>query len=592
MSLSQSKIKFNVRKKRNCLKTVDSHEKSENFSRKADEISRKVKDLPTINSVDTDSTSDSDVENVAETITYSSSGRKIKRKSSLYPSEISEGVCSPKRNRKVATGDKVSSVDVHLGSRLTLEEQRDGESKGIKTCIKDSNLKPKKLFVDDQVSKYRAARIALGASSSCEAGDSLNGCGALIGRKEQFCRLLSILHSCIDDGSTTSVYVSGPPGTGKTASLCQIMEDVKVRDSFKCIYVNCTSMKTASSIYSHVARALDPKASARNEKEWMAKVESMVSRSRRRILIVLDEMDQLLVGGGARKGSHQDVLYSVFSWPHLPDSRISLVGVANALDLTSRALPWLHATHPPTLIHFPPYTREEIHEILLHRLTKAGVGEVFSAPALTMLASKVASVSGDVRRALDVGRRVVQLVGDRDSSARKSIPSVKASILKPTSDDGTNSRSPRKRSGGSVVELHEVLSVLNGVYSTSQSLVSSSSKDSAAKENGLPVQQKVLLCCLILLVKKGLKGKPITIGRLHEVYSRACKRRNITPLDQSEFHSLCTLVETRGIIRLQSNKEARLSKVSLQWDEEEVGAALMDQHMLASILNDTSLLSR
>ncbi|XP_071445703.1 cell division control protein 6 homolog [Hetaerina americana] len=585
MSLSQSKIKFNVRKKRNCLKTCNSDEISEAVSRKPCEISLNSKDPASRSEEETDSRSDSDAENVGETI--SSFGRKIKRKSPVYLSELFSG-WSPKRNRKAATGDGRSSLNVHLKTKLNLKEQSEEE----KANPKDSSLKPKKLFVDDRVSKYRAARIALGASSSsCEATDSDGDCGALIGRKEQFCHLRSLLHSCIENESTTSIYISGPPGTGKTASLCRIMEDPKVRNSFKCIYVNCTSMKMASSIYSHVARALDPKATARNEKEWISKVESLVTRSRRRILIVLDEMDQLLVGGGVRKSSQQDVLYSVFGWPHLPGSRISLVGVANALDLTSRALPRLHTTHPPSLIHFPPYTREEIHQILLHRLTKAGVGEVFSAPALTMLASKVASVSGDVRRALDVGRRVVQLVGDRDGSVRKSALSGNACVLKPTSDDGTNSSSPRKRTTGSVVELHEVLSVLNGVYNTSQSLMSSSSKE-ASKENGLPVQQKVLLCSLILLVKKGMKGKPITIGRLHEVYCRACKRRNITPLDQSEFHSLCTLVETRGIIRLQSGKEARLTKVSLQWDDEEVESALMDQHMLASILSDTSLLSR
>ncbi|KAG8235415.1 hypothetical protein J437_LFUL015871 [Ladona fulva] len=431
--------------------------------------------------------------------------------------------------------------------------------------------------------KFRAARIALGSGIGCSLQDEITS--PLIGREEQFQKLLSHLHSSLDEKRNISMYVSGPPGTGKTASLGRIMEDSKVKSCFKCIFLNCTSMRVASSIYSHVAKMLQPKAVAKGEKEWQLKMEELVTDSKKKILLILDEMDQLLMGGS--RLATQDVLYTVFGWPHVPGSQMSLIGVANALDLTSRALPRLHASHPPILVHFPPYTRDEIHKILLHRLSMAGVGGVFSAPALQMLASKVASVSGDVRRALDVGRRVVQLVGDRDSNEKKSLAPEDFGVLQPSSDHCSNS--PRK--GNSVVELQEVLSVLNGVYSTSQSLISMNSK-TANRGSDLPMQQKFLLCSLILLGKKGPKGKPITIGRLHEVYSRACKGRNITPVDQSEFFSLCTLVETRGIIRIISNKEARLSKISLQWDEEEVAAALMDQHLLASILADVSCLSR
>lgn len=51
--------------------------------------------------------------------------------------------------------------------------------------------------------------------------------------------------------------------------------------------------------------------------------------------------------------------------------------------------------------------------------------------------------------------------------------------------------------------------------------------------------------------------------QLHEVYCRICKKKNMLAVDQAEFLSLCQLVETRGILRVQGRKEARLSRVSV-----------------------------
>jgi len=48
---------------------------------------------------------------------------------------------------------------------------------------------------------------------------------------------------------------------------------------------------------------------------------------------------------------------------------------------------------------------------------------VFSATALQMLASKVAAVSGDVRRALDLGRRVIEISGNPFRGKPQPVPS-------------------------------------------------------------------------------------------------------------------------------------------------------------------------
>ena len=84
-------------------------------------------------------------------------------------------------------------------------------------------------------------------------------------------------------------------------------------------------------------------------------------------------------------------------------------GIANALDLTDRILPRLtaHARCKPHLLHFPPYTREEIVAILRGRVGREGGGEVVvDKAAIEFCARKVSAVHGDLRKALDICRWV------------------------------------------------------------------------------------------------------------------------------------------------------------------------------------------
>jgi len=78
---------------------------------------------------------------------------------------------------------------------------------------------------------------------------------------------------------------------------------------------------------------------------------------------VLDEIDQL----DSRK---QSVLYTIFEWPSAPNSKLVMIGIANALDLTDRILPRLQARLDlrPLLLHFAPYTKLEIVNIVTERL--------------------------------------------------------------------------------------------------------------------------------------------------------------------------------------------------------------------------------
>lgn len=88
-------------------------------------------------------------------------------------------------------------------------------------------------------------------------------------------------------------------------------------------------------------------------------------------LLVLDEIDHL-------DSKNQEVLYSIYEWSTLKNSRLVLVGVANALDLTDRILPRLKACGIfPKLCNFAPYSKDQIQVIIQDRLKEVCIGHFF-----------------------------------------------------------------------------------------------------------------------------------------------------------------------------------------------------------------------
>ncbi|XP_049813328.1 cell division control protein 6 homolog [Schistocerca nitens] len=457
---------------------------------------------------------------------------------------------SPPKREKCVSATTPSTTPSQLLMKLNLTSP-----KAKSDSQDEKHLTPKKLFDSDPA--FHQARKALHCTS----------CNGLPGREEQLEFFQNYLQDHLLQRKPGTVYVSGPPGTGKSACLKKIMGLKEINEGYRTVYINCTALKTSQTIYSRICSELNLKTSTKTVKEYVKIIEKLLCSSGKMILFILDEIDQL-------DSRNQSVLYTLFEWPSKPDSKLVLIGIANALDLTDRVLPRLQARVElkPTLVHFPPYTKQQIVTILSSRLSEFNVNQIFSPAVVHLLAAKVASVSGDARRALDIGRRVIEI-----AESRLQADPLPLQPIAQNESNSANQRSPRKSTGG--VDTKLVMDVLNNIYGTSQTL---------NEESAFPIQQKVLVCTLLLLLKSGPK-KDISLAKLHEVYRRVCSRRNILAVDQAEFRSLCQMVEIRGIIRLQgARKEARLTKVCLQWDEEEVAAALKDKQLLAAIMNDKS----
>ncbi|XP_063375788.1 polycomb group protein Psc-like [Cydia fagiglandana] len=429
----------------------------------------------------------------------------------------------------------------------------------------DSDLNLKNNFDNDSCSAPKISRKTFKSVSIVESKDECEESfdernrnavtsGPLPSREEEFEWLQNFLLESLDKEESASLYVSGQPGTGKTATLSCLLNSPKIKEGFKQVYVNCTMMKSAASIYSRICKELQLTTSGSTEKACLAAIEKYLNKKHKMILLVLDEIDQL-------DSKRQSVLYTIFEWPALAGSRLVLVGVANALDLTERALPRLQArcSLRPRTLHFAPYTKQQIINIFTKILGDADKTNVFSPVALQMLAAKIAAVSGDMRRALDIGRRVIELAKRSKFSENQSVDTMMKDCTV-------------------TVELKQVLEVLNDVYGGSKKIESD-------VDEGFPMQQKLILCSLMLMLKG--KNKDIVMGKLHDVYKKVAAARNIAPLDMSEMSSACTLLEARGALRC-TGAAGRTRRLRLQWDEAELTAALRDKPLMAAILADAS----
>ncbi|XP_025423700.1 cell division control protein 6 homolog isoform X1 [Sipha flava] len=368
---------------------------------------------------------------------------------------------------------------------------------------------------------------------------------SLPGREEQINCLKSFLEKHTKDHVSASMYVSGPPGTGKTVSLHSLFVSDLVINNFNVVYVNCSMIKSANCVYAKIAEIL--KLGCRVQRECILTIEQYLKTKHKSILLVLDEIDQL-------SSKNQSILYKLFEWPTIPQSKLIVIGIANSLDLTDRLLPMLKTkiSLQPLLLNFPPYTKTELFNIITHRLENAGVAQVFPSNAIQLLAAKIASFRGDVRCALDVTRQVIEIA-----------------------DEKTDKK----------IELNDVIAVLNNVYSTSGAL---DINDENSEK--LPLLQELVVCALLLLLSSSKKSQVITIGRLFDVFKTICSKRNIQVRDLSEFITMCSLIETRGIIKIQGQSMNRLSKVILLWDKNEVDDVLHDKQLLVDILNDKYIL--
>merc|ERR1719495_454100 len=117
-------------------------------------------------------------------------------------------------------------------------------------------------------------------------------------------------------------------------------------------------------------------------------------------IFLVDELDMLC-------NRKQSVLYNIFDWPSKPQGKLIVIAIANTMDLPERVMiNRVSSRLGLTRQVFQPYTHTQLQTIVASRLEGL---TIFHADAIQLVARKVASLSGDARRALDICRRATEM---------------------------------------------------------------------------------------------------------------------------------------------------------------------------------------
>jgi len=264
----------------------------------------------------------------------------------------------------------------------------------------------------------------------------------LPGRDAEFAEVLRYVEGAVEEGTGACVFISGVPGTGKTATVLQVIRHLQAKADdgqlppFDFVELNGMRLTDPNNAYPTLWESLTgkratvaqagthrlnknkcgPQQSVLNTPyvaDLLDKHFSTPNPRRHSCVVLMDEMDLLVT----RK---QNVIYNLFDWPSRKHARLLVIAVANTMDLPERQLASRVSSRLGlSRITFEPYTFQQLRQILTNRLE--GV-QALDGDAIEFCARKVASVSGDARRALDVCRRAVEFVHDDNAAADPDAP--------------------------------------------------------------------------------------------------------------------------------------------------------------------------
>ncbi|KAF2279449.1 P-loop containing nucleoside triphosphate hydrolase protein [Westerdykella ornata] len=240
-------------------------------------------------------------------------------------SDDEEGPKTPRKRRKLNDASTPTSARKDARKFLTPTHKRIVVKKPLEfTPLGTRILSPSVLS-----SPFQLARSQLHVSSVP---------AALPCREEEFSTVYSHLEAAITDGSGSCIYISGTPGTGKTATVREVVAQLHAAvqaeelDDFIFVEINGMKVTDPHQSYSLLWQAIrGDRVSPSHALELLEREFSTPSPRRVPCVVLMDELDQLVT-------KNQSVMYNFFNWPGLRHSRLIVLAVANTMDLPERTL--------------------------------------------------------------------------------------------------------------------------------------------------------------------------------------------------------------------------------------------------------------
>ncbi|XP_059709802.1 origin recognition complex subunit 1 isoform X2 [Haemorhous mexicanus] len=332
-----------------------------------------------------------------------SSGSDSSYSSSSEEEEDGDVPCTPgkkpKSSKTFSTPKSSRKSAVHTPAKTPKKTPLQGTPRTPRTPRNATPEIPRRVqAAQEPASVLEEARLRLHVSAIPES---------LPCREEEFQDIYNFVESKLIDGTGGCMYISGVPGTGKTATVHEVIRCLQQAAEneelppFQFVEINGMKLTDPHQAYVQILEFLTgQKVTATHAAVLLAKLFSTPGPKRKTTVLIVDELDLLWT----RK---QNVMYNLFDWPTQKHSKLIILAIANTMDLPERIMMNRVASRLGlTRMSFQPYTYKQLQQIVSSRLK--GV-KAFEEDAVQLVSRKVAALSGDARRCLDICRRATEI---------------------------------------------------------------------------------------------------------------------------------------------------------------------------------------
>lgn len=236
-------------------------------------------------------------------------------------------------------------------------------------------------------------------------------------REQQIKQLADNLLPASKGRKPQNTFISGSPGIGKTASAKYVFREFENYSGIKTIYMNCwdynTSLAVLTKIVSEFGMFVQRRGWAKDE--IISRLTEVLKKSKKSLLICLDEVDQLIY-------KDQKVLYDLLRVNQYVRNPVGLIFISNNPHVFANLEPRIMSSLSLDEIEFKPYTLQEMKDILKERVdygfhsVEEGVVALASAHALNK--------NGDVRVGLECLLKAGRLA-EKEASDKVKVIHVK-----------------------------------------------------------------------------------------------------------------------------------------------------------------------
>lgn len=460
-------------------------------------------------------------------------------------------------------------------SEQVLPPRREVSSTGRgNTLLKRPPLQPVQtqlslLACDRQTSGLRAEEIRAVGSAPLACRDDQEY--PLVGREQECGELDRFLKESLGAGAGQgrSLYVSGGPGTGKTCSVrAGINEHRKSAPDVHTLEVNCMDLtqRSLSGVLQQLLLKMDGRRAPGMSMQGLAAlVASGLAKVSKRVVIVVDEVDQLVSRAERKAAEGALSLETLFSIPRLLGApAVAIIAIANAVDLLERTMMSDASSMNCSTLLFEPYSKDQLKKIVTVRVGSASGGDAalkaLGGIKVQLHVTRVAKESGDCRQVMSLieeglseAKYQYQHLREVSEDSTTTSEGIAASTTKAVAADTV---SPRKMDQEQPAKTPR---------RDPRKLIQPNRNDPLQAIKALPLEQQILLATLAISKHEATK-----LSDVCNRYKELC--RDLKQPDNLGSHGQvsCALsqLEHRGLLEIHSHRGVKFGRGSASMAKE------------------------